>query len=273
MAERIQHSEVEGLRVGRFPFLINTTCILYRVGSTVIDTGPPNQWSQVRRFLQEREVEQVIVTHHHEDHGGNLAAIHDALKARVYSPPEGIEPLARGFPQKLYQRVVWGRPDPVQAEAMSEQVAIGGGRTLEAIPVPGHSVDMTCFLDPERGWLFAGDLYISSKTRYLRQDEDLRAEIESLRRIVAYDFETVFCSHRGVVRSGKEALRRKLEFLESLCEQVAHLRAEGRSLQEIKRRLVGREDLMTWITGYHFSKANLIAACFDCTARLQESIA
>ena len=44
MIERIEHHEVEGIRVGRFGSQINTTCIVYRLGSTVIDVGPPNQW-------------------------------------------------------------------------------------------------------------------------------------------------------------------------------------------------------------------------------------
>lgn len=266
MAERIRQGEVEGIRVGRFPFRINTTCILYRLGSTVIDTGPPNQWRTVRRFLREREVRQVVVTHHHEDHSGNLAAIRRDLRMAIYAPAAALEPLARGFPLRPYQHLVWGRPVPVHAEPVPEQVPVAPGRMLLALPSPGHSSDMTCYLDAERGWLFTGDLYISDRTRYLRQDEDLRTEMESLRRTLAYDFDTLFCSHRGIVSSGKEALRRKLDALESLCERVAHHRREGRGPEEIQRMLLGREDLMTWVTGFHFSKRNLIAGCFALTS-------
>ena len=32
-----------------------------------------------------------------------------------------------------------------------------GGRTVELIPSPGHSVGSVCFLDRERRWLFTGD--------------------------------------------------------------------------------------------------------------------
>jgi len=120
---------------------------------------------------------------------------------------------------------------------------------------------MTCLLERERGWLFTGDLYIAARTRLLRQDEDLGAEITSLRRMLELDFDTVFCAHRGVLGAGKAALRRKLDFLESLCQQVADLRRQGRSREEITRLLLGREGLMTLLTGYHFSKRNLIAAC------------
>lgn len=263
MPERLQHGEVEGLRVGRFPLRYNTTCILYRLGSTVIDTGPPNQWRRVRAFLGERAVRQVVVTHYHEDHGGNLAPIRRAFAAPVYAPRLGLAELASGFPQRPYQRLFWGRPEPVEARELPARVPLDGGGALEAIPAAGHSADMTCMLERGRGWLFTGDLYIAARTRLLRQDEDLGAEIASLRRLLACDFDTMFCAHRGVIGSGKDALRRKLDFLESLCQQVADLRRQGRSREEITRRLLGREGLMTVLTGYHFSKRNLIDACLQ----------
>jgi glyoxylase-like metal-dependent hydrolase (beta-lactamase superfamily II) len=266
MIERIEHDEIEGIRVDRFGSRINTTCIVYRIGSTVIDTGPPNQWRAVRRFLKEREVRRVVVTHHHEDHSGNLAPIRQALEPEIYSPAAGIVPLRDGFVLKLYQKVIWGRPDRVHTEATPDEIEIEGGHSLRALPSPGHSTDMTCYLEARRGWLFTGDLFISQATRYMRADEDVRASIDSLRRILALDFETVFCSHRGVVRSGKEALAAKLDALESLCEQVRQLRNEGRSAREITRSLLGREGWLSWITGLHFSKRNLIRACLDAIA-------
>jgi glyoxylase-like metal-dependent hydrolase (beta-lactamase superfamily II) len=270
MTERFQHGEVEGLRVGRFPIRANTTCILYRLGSTVIDTGPPNQWRAVRTFLAERAVRQVVVTHHHEDHSGNLAPIRRRFQAPVYSPRLGLGELVSGFPLRAYQRLFWGRPEPVEAQALPEQVPLGDGRALAVIPAPGHSADMTCFLDRERGWLFGGDLYIAGRTRLLRQDEDLRSEIASLRRVLAYEFDTLFCAHRGVLPAGKAALRRKLDFLESLCQRVADLHRQGSSPREITRRLLGREGLMTLVTGFHFSKRNLIAGCLAALPSLEE---
>jgi glyoxylase-like metal-dependent hydrolase (beta-lactamase superfamily II) len=267
MTERLRHAEVEGLRVGRFPLRYNTTCILYRLGSTVIDTGPPNQWRRVRAFLAERAVRQVVVTHYHEDHGGNLAPIRRAFAAPVYAPRLGLAELASGFQQRPYQRLFWGRPEPVEARELPQEVPLDGGGALEAIPAAGHSADMTCLLERNRGWLFTGDLYIAARTRLLRQDEDLGAEIASLRRVLDLDFDTLFCAHRGVLGSGKAALRRKLDFLESLCQQVADLRRQGRSREEITRQLLGREGLMTLLTGYHFSKRNLIDACLQALPR------
>ena len=44
-----EHS-VLGTRVGRFNLGINTTFIVYRMGDTLIDTGPSNQWREVSRY-------------------------------------------------------------------------------------------------------------------------------------------------------------------------------------------------------------------------------
>lgn len=269
MIERIEHDGIEGIRVGRLTSRINTTCIVYRIGSTVIDTGPPNQWRNVRRFLEERAVRQVVVTHHHEDHSGNLAPIRRSLEPEIYSPPAGIAPLRDGFVLRTYQKVLWGRPERVVAEVMPREIAIGDGRLLRPLGSPGHSPDMTCYLEPQRGWLFTGDLFISQRTRYLRRDEDVGQHIESLRRVLSLDFETVLCSHRGVVPSGKEALRAKLDCLEGLCERVRQLRGEGRSAAEITRSLLGREDLMSWLTGFHFSKRNLVRSCLEAVSALR----
>ncbi len=262
-SQRIEHQDVEGLRVGRILTQLTSSCILYRVGATVIDTGPPNQWRTVRRFLQERDVTRVVVTHHHEDHSGNLARAHQDLGAPVFSPPAAVAPIAAGFNLKPYQWAIWGKPRRVESQPIPDQIDLGNGRRLQAISAPGHSHDMTCYLEPDRGFLFTGDLYIASKTRYLRSDEDIRQQIISLRRILTLDFETVFCSHRGVLESGRDALGKKLDFLVELCERVHHLRNEGRDIPEITRMLVGREGLMTLLTGFHFSKRNLIASCYN----------
>lgn len=261
--ERIEFEGVEGLRVGRFGSHLNTTCILYRLGSLVVDTGPPNQWPTVRGFLRERAVDRVIVTHHHEDHSGNLGAIDAELNAEVCAPAAGVEPLAEGFRLRGYQRIVWGTPGPVRSRPLPDTIPLADGGALRPLPAPGHSADMTCFFEPSRGWLFSGDLYIASRTRYLRADESVGDTIESLRQMLELDFGTLFCSHRGPISSGKEALRRKLAFLEELCGRVAELHARNRSEKEIARELLGREDWMRWVSFGHFSKRNLVLGCLD----------
>ena len=259
MIERIEQGEVEGLRVGRGQ-RINSTCILYRIGGTVIDTGPPNQWRQVRRFLEERDVLQVLLTHHHEDHSGNGARIQGLSGAPVRVHESGREVLREGFPLRFYQRIFWGSPRPFEAQEASDETELDGGLRLRLVHAPGHSHDSACYLESERGWLFSGDLFVASQPRYLRCDEDPNQQIESLRKILALDFGTVFCAHRGPLEGGRKDLGRRLDYLVSTRERVREMQGEGLSVGEITRKLLGREALMTWMTGFHFSKRNLVSA-------------
>ena len=265
-SHRFGHEGVEGLRTGRYNLGISSSCIVYLLGATVIDTGPPNQWPVVRRFLQERNVEQVLVTHHHEDHGGNGARLQRELEATVFFPPSGVTLARDGFPLRAYQRVIWGTPKRFVPQAMPDELSVGGGFRLRAVHAPGHSPDMTCYLEVERGWLFTGDLYITSKPLFFRADENMDEQIESLRRVVDLEFETVFCAHRGVVTDGQRAIRAKLDYLISLRDEIQHLHSEGRSVAEITKTLLGREKLTSLITLYHFSKRNLVRACLPAHA-------
>ena len=249
------------MRFGRYEFGISSSCIVYRIGSTVIDTGPPNQWRLIRKFLSERDVDRVAITHHHEDHSGNGARLERDMNAEVFLPSEGVDFMKRGFPLRAYQRIIWGVPVRFQAQTVPDELALERGLLLRAIPAPGHSPDMTCYLEPNQGWLFTGDLYIASRPLFLRADENLNDQIESLRSVLELDFETVFCAHRGVVGNGREALKAKLDYLVSLRDEVRELHAEGRSVSAIKRMLLGRERLTSFITLFHFSKKNLIEAC------------
>jgi hypothetical protein len=131
------------------------------------------------------------------------------------------------------QRLVWGVPARLRAASLPERPEIAG-EPVEALPLPGHSPDSTGFLVPGRGWLFAGDLYIASRPRCLRADEDLDARIASLGMALERDFAVVFCAHRGVPRDGRAGLAAMRGFLIELCERVAALHAEGRAAASVE---------------------------------------
>jgi glyoxylase-like metal-dependent hydrolase (beta-lactamase superfamily II) len=258
--EIIDWHDVRGIRVGRFGGRVNTTCIVWRLGTTLIDTGPPNQWSFVRAFAAERALSRVIVSHHHEDHAGNLGRFAAATDLPLLAPPESHEPLAHGFPLQLYRRVVWGRPRRVAPQVLPAELELEDGTVLESILLAGHSPDMTCLLDRRRGLLFAADLYVG-KLRYLRRDENLDGIIRSLRRILEYEFDTLLCSHRGIIEPAHEALRDKLDHLVSLRDEARSLAARGLPVGAITKRLLGPEDMISRVSLGHFSKRNLIAQC------------
>ena len=252
------YREVECLRAGRFDLEVNTSAVLYRLGTTLIDTGAPNRWTQVQGFLRKRPPAQVLLTHHHEDHSGNAARIQTAFGSEILAHAAALPQLAEGWRLRSYQRLFWGRPPCLAARPVPDVVELEEGLRLRTLSAPGHATDLVCYLEPERGWLFTGDLYIGSRPRYLRQDENLALQITSLRAVLQHDFKTVFCGHRGVVLDGYRAVEEKLDYLLMFCEQVRELRSKGYSIGAITRRLLGREDLTSLATLGHFTKRNMV---------------
>jgi endoribonuclease LACTB2 len=82
--------------------------------------------------------------------------------------------------------------------------------------------------------------------------------LESLNRLAALEFDTLFCSLLGVVTHGKTALRRKIEVMEELQTNTLRLKRQSLSPPAIRNRLLGREGMMRWVTGGHYSKQNTI---------------
>jgi glyoxylase-like metal-dependent hydrolase (beta-lactamase superfamily II) len=242
---------------------VNTSFVVYRVGTTWIDAGPPNQWDKVRQFAAERPPRLLLLTHHHEDHSGNAGRLKDEFGCRVLAPEIGRTLLRDGFPIQFYRRASWGVPPRVETEPLPAVFEDAGGHRWQTIPCPGHADDMVCFYEANQGWLFSADLYVATKVRYGRPEDRISLEIASLRRVLALPFQELFCSHRGPVENGREALARKLDYLLSLRAQIHASWRQGQSLAEIQRHLLGAEDGMGYASGFHFCKANLITACLQ----------
>jgi glyoxylase-like metal-dependent hydrolase (beta-lactamase superfamily II) len=253
---------VHGFRTGRFDFGINTTFIIYRIGTTLIDAGPTNQWSTIKRVLKPLDIDTLLITHHHEDHSGNANRISKLKKLTPYAPALGQAKLAKGYPTPLIQKLIWGSPLKVETQTLPDQLIINQDSASEteviAIPTPGHAKDLTCLFLPEQKYLFSGDMYISKSLKYLRIDENLTQLIQSLRKLIALDFEILFCPHRGIVEEGKKALQEKLENLLTLCRKSQELMKQGLNEGEIINQLLGPEDGLAKLSKFNISKGNLI---------------
>ena len=260
--ESFSYRDLDARRVGRVNLGVNTSFVVYRLGDTLIDTGPSNQWKFVKPFVQEKPLRQLLLTHHHEDHSGNAGAIHALTGVQPLAPEKTVEILKRGFRIPPLQKLIWGSAGRADAAPLPETVTIGG-EPVQPIFTPGHAKDMTCYLLPDRGWLFSADLYIANYLKLLRSDEHIPTLLESIERVLQMDFEVILCPHRGVVEEGKVRLREKYDFLIDLSERAQALRDEEIAPLEITRQLLGREPLTSILSGYNFSKRNLIASCLQ----------
>ena len=253
------HGEVRYFRMARTAFgrALYWTGV-YFVDGLLVDSGPPNMRREVARLVAELGVRQCVTTHHHEDHSGN----HSLLNACGIAPlayPSGIAHMAAPPLPDLYRRVTWGSPRPARVAALGEALETPAHR-FEVIHTPGHAEDHVALFEPDRGWLFTGDLYLAPRLKVLRDDEDVHAMIASLRRLVALVPAVVFCQHRGFVDNGTELLRRKLQFLVELGGRIRSLRECGLDEEEIARALPGDDLIWRLWTGGHFAKRHFVHA-------------
>ncbi|MGD2178120.1 MAG: MBL fold metallo-hydrolase [Anaerolineae bacterium] len=266
MLEATRHGSITRLHLARMVFgrpLYTVEAFL--VDGLLIDSGPPATALDMVAWSRGRDVRQVINTHHHEDHAGGDSALQRALGVPIAAPAKAVPALSHPPRLQFYRRVVWGQPDNVEATPLGDVVETAQFR-LEVIPTPGHSPDHVCFFEPQRGWLFSGDLFIHERARYLRADEDAHEILVSLRRVLALRPRLLICSHAGFVENPCGAIERKIAYWERLIDQARTLRSAGLSLREVTERLVGPEGLASHISRGHFAKINLIRSLLDGAA-------
>jgi glyoxylase-like metal-dependent hydrolase (beta-lactamase superfamily II) len=259
--QHYKFEEVEGIKVGRVNQGINTNFIVYRIGDTVIDSGPSNQWRHVKRFLTQNKVSQLLLTHHHEDHSGNACKIGELFNIKPKAPKLGQEKLRKGYKTPLLQKIVWGSMVPVETVPLKAEEFLSDGSKIIPIHTPGHTKDLTCFFIPCKKYFFSGDLYIAPKLKLLRSDENLEQLLNSINKVLKLDFKTLFCPHGGVIENGKEALTKKRDYILNLIEQTNYLASQGMNISAIVIKLLGPEDMVSKLTQGNFCKQNLITQC------------
>jgi glyoxylase-like metal-dependent hydrolase (beta-lactamase superfamily II) len=230
------------------------------VDGLLIDTGFTLGRNQLLKLLDTLHPDIVVNTHYHEDHTGNnfwIRKKYGLLPMAHHKTFSYLQDPSQWLP--WYRRFVWGCPHPSEMGELDSKIKTQKFEFM-IIPTPGHSDDHLCFFEPNERWLFSGDLFISEQVKYLREEEDIGALVNSLNRVVALRPKKMFCSFSGFIDQAEEAIHRKIDYFEYLKSGVEKGVQEGLSPREIQRRLLGREDLFSFVSSGHISKQNLIDA-------------
>jgi glyoxylase-like metal-dependent hydrolase (beta-lactamase superfamily II) len=230
-------------------------------GHVLVDTGFPRAWGTLAAYLADRAggdprgaLRGAIVTHQHEDHAGNAAAL--AAAGVPLAMSAATRAAVAHVPRPGYYRdFTWGRMAPVPPAAPAFDPA-----PLALLPTPGHSPDHHAVWDAERETLFGGDLFIGVKVRVAHPGEDLRALARSLRAAAALRPRRLFDAHRGLVPRGAEALAAKAGWVEDTVARVEALLARGWGEGRVRRAVLGREELSGYVSFGHYSRGNFVRA-------------
>jgi glyoxylase-like metal-dependent hydrolase (beta-lactamase superfamily II) len=186
---------------GPFTYLGTGTYIVGKGEVCVIDPGPslPEHLDAILKAVKGERVTHIAITHHHSDHSPLAGALKAATGATIYGcAVSGGEEEDTGEVKMEAGHDHDFRPD---VSLCGGGEIAGPGWTLEAIPTPGHTSNHLCYALKEQNALFSGDHIMGWSTTVITPpDGDMTAYLESLERIRARNFDTLWPTHGPPIR-------------------------------------------------------------------------
>lgn len=234
--------------------LVGIDVSAYVVRGVMIDTGFHRARREILDAASSMGLRGAMVTHWHEDHAGNVAAlVRCGIPVRLRADTEAT--LRAGEPIQLYRRVIWGYAPPLASSIIPFEDA-----SFVSVHTPGHSTDHQVVWDASTGTLFSGDLWLSVRSRVLHSSEDPYSIVDSLRRAAALGPVRMFDAHRGLVDNPVGSLNAKADWLSEMMDTIARRIADGWSDRQIVARLLGGEERAAYVSRGDYSRENLVKA-------------
>ncbi len=236
----------------------------YLIDGLLIDTGCAHTADELLDALSARRVDLIINTHSHEDHMAGNRAVQAAFGVDVLAHREALAYLENPSIRRhrLYQRVMWGVPEPCRAKPVGDEVRTKHLR-FQVIHTPGHCRDHISLYEPEGGRVFSGDIYIGGRDVALRLDYNIRDIIESLKKLAGLDAKILYPGSGNARRNPTPELQGKIDYLEEVGERVMELHRQGLSYRRIRSELFGRETAIAYYTLGHFTGRNLVRSYIE----------
>ncbi|KQL56589.1 MULTISPECIES: MBL fold metallo-hydrolase [Bacillaceae] len=238
---------------------IQLNTISFATDGIIIDAAAASVKSLFTPFWEKHKVDGLYCTHIHEDHTGCASWFEKEKGVPIFlSDRSGSEARRKGsYP--LYRRFYWGTRLSFNPISMPESFE---SRTSKwrSIPTPGHSYDHMSLLNESTGQLFSGDLYVQTKTKVVMKSESIPTIIDSLKKVLQFDFDDVFCSHAGYLPRGRTQLLNKLQYLQEIQERVLTLHKQGLTAKDIQRRLFSRTYPITFFSYGQWDSKHIITS-------------
>lgn len=234
---------------------------LYYIDGLLIDTGQQSMQKEILKALSHLNIQQIFITHHHEDHSGNIKAIQKQHQCPAFSSKLTAEIMKNPPPLSLVQRLTFGNRPPYKHLKTIENEIKTPNYSFQLIHIPGHAPDMYALYEPQKKYLFSADLYVNNHIAYFLESESVIQQINSIKKILQLDVEFLFCAHNPQLQNGKNALQKKLFFLETFYEEVATLYHKSYSISSIFKTLQLKENkLIKLLSMGKLSKINMVKA-------------
>lgn len=260
--KRSQYEDIEILNIPVNPLFPVMSVYQYFVDGMLVDTGPRIQKRLLKRVYSSWNIQQVVLTHSHEDHTGMVSWIAAHTDASLFCHEKMINDAHKKAQIPWFRELFVGPRHAFSPEPFPEMIRTPD-HTFYPIATPGHTVDHTCLLEPDKGWLFTGDLYITPYPKVFMSEESISGYIDSIKKLCNYEFHTLFCGHEGMIPNGKEKLKQKLVYLQKIRDEVVRLHRLGYSERAIRSRLFPDKVKLEKLTFGSFSRMKLIQSCLQ----------
>lgn len=185
----------------------------------LLDTGqgvaiyPDLLAAGLKELSNATQLDRIVLTHAHIDHIGGVKQV----RARFGPLPV----LKKPWPGHDSE----GEPiTPI--DGGSEVLA--DGAALVGIFTPGHAPDHLCYYLTQERALFTGDVVLGAGTTVIPEDTgDLGQYMDSLKRLLELDLETIYPAHGPVIRDPKKKLREYIAHRELREDQILKALASG----------------------------------------------
>jgi len=194
---------------------------------TLVDTGFSGRADLILKQIEElgyspSDVKRIIITHHHADHTGSLAALKRATQAEVIAHPADAPYMDGTLPQpgparpqwlsELLARFSWlWATEPVVVDTLvndGDELPILGG--IKILHTPGHTPGSICLYLQSKDLLIAGDLLAHRFGLKLPSGSftvDIAQEIQSVKRVAGLEFDIICFGHGSpIMRNANHAV-------------------------------------------------------------------
>ena len=240
----------------------------------LVDTGFPWAARRFRQTMHELELDgrihTIVNTHAHEDHTGNNDVVMESNEVTVLAHAQAIPHIRHPADLPWYRHFMFGPPRPVPVQELPSVIRTRHCE-LRIVHTPGHTPGHICVFEPNRGWLFSGDLFVSASLDSQLREVDGPAWIRSLDVAIELEPRVLFDGHGKVVEGASkigELLRRKRDFLRELERRVLAAASEAKSIREITREVFGEKGFVNaasfgdgWLsllTASDFSRSHVV---------------
>jgi ribonuclease/clavin/mitogillin len=264
--QEFEHEDIHCVKATVSFLKSNLNVYLYFVDGLLIDTGPMRVKKNLIPIFQSLPISQIVLTHHHEDHTGMSSWIENHVKKPIFIHKTGISDCQQPSSIPFYRKVFWGKSAPFQPEPIPQFIETERYK-FEVIHTPGHAHDHIVLFNKEKGCLFGGDLFVVPRPKSVFSFESVPELMNSIRKVLDYDFSTLYCSHAGIIINGKEHLTSKLQYLEDIQGQVKKLHQDGMNAKAIRKQLFPKVHWLQFLSGFENSSAHLVNSMLNNSSK------